>query len=274
MTDARSAGLPGLVLWCALFVGLSPTLLDLARHWLAESWALPFAGFVPLWLLAVQSDRQPARPRPLGVWLLIGGLLLAAFAATSGSTRLGRYGVPAAVVGLALWLGTPALVRALIAVWWIPMPNVVQASLFAPLARVAEGIANRLAAWTGGEPLYAARQLLPAVDPVRIGPEDLGVQVCWLLAGVAWYAAARRGADVPRAAGLALRSALIGVPLQAMALAVASALALLGSSSAARAWLDLFLPLVAVCALAWLVHDRSKNRLPVTRLVGRRAEAR
>lgn len=201
--------------------------------------------------------------------------MLAAFAATSGSTRLGRYGVPASVVGLAMWLGTPAIVRALIAVWWIPMPNVVQASLFAPLAQVAEWIANRLAPWMGGEPLYAARQLLPAIDPVRIGPEDVGVQVCWLLAGVAWYAAARRGADVPQAAGFALRSALLGVPLQAVALAIALALTWVGSSHAARAWLDLFVPLVAVCALAWLAHQRRRDRLPVTpSVVGEQAEVR
>ena len=267
--------MPGLVLWCSLFVGLSPTLLDLARHWLAEPWALPFACFVPLWLLGVRSGRQPARPRPLGVLLLVGGLLLAAFAATSGSTRLGRYGVPASVVGLAMWLGTPATVRALITVWWIPMPNVVQASLFAPLARVAEWIAIRVALWTGGEPLFAARQLLPSIDPVRIGPEDVGVQVCWLLAGVGWYAAARRGADVPQAAGFALRSALLGVPLQVVALAIALALAWVGSSYAARVWLDLFLPLVAFCALAWLAHERKKDRLPATpSIVSGRAGAR
>lgn len=251
--------MPALALWAALFLGLSPTLLDLGRHWIAEPWAAPFALFVPLWILAVRRPADRSRPRTFGLLLVAGGLLLATFAATSGVTRWGRFGFPAAVLGLAMWLGTPPAARALLAAWWIPLPHFLQTAAFLPLSRLGERLANDLQAWTGGAPLYAAKELLPAIDAVPVGPADLGLQSCWLLAGMAWYAGTTGGCELRRTAGLALRAALLGIPLQMLALALAMALAVLGSSVLARGLLDLVVPFAAMCGLIWLVRRRARD---------------
>jgi hypothetical protein len=245
--------LPALALWIALFVGLSPTLLDLARHWTAETWAAPFALFVPLWFIAVRQSGAGSRPRSFGLLLIVAGLLLATFAATSGVTRWGRYGVPIAVVGLAMWLGTPSAARAVVAAWWIPLPHFLQTALFLPLSRIGERLASDWQSWTGGAPVYTAKQLLPAIDAVPIGPADLGLQVCWFLAGVAWYAGVTGGRDLRGSAGLVLRAALLGVAIQMLALALAVPLTIAGSAALARGFLDLVVPLVAFGALLWLV---------------------
>lgn len=249
----------GLALWAALFLGFSPTLLDLARHWIAEPWAAPFAVFVPLWILAVRRPADRSHARPLGLLLVVGGLLLATFAATSGVTRWGRFGLPAAVVGLAMWLGTPPVARALVAAWWIPFPHFFQTAVFQPLSRLAERWASDGQAWTGGAPLYAAQEMLPAIDAVPIGPADLGLQSCWLLAGVAWYAGATRGCGGGQTAARALRAGFLGIPIQGLALALAVPMTLLGSAELARGFLDLVVPLVAVGALSWLVRDRDRR---------------
>ena len=254
--------MPALALWIALFVGLSPTLLDLARHWTTEPWAAPFAVFVPLWFVAVRRPDLRLRPRSFGLLLVIAGLLLATFAATSGVTRWGRFGVPIAVVGLAIWIGTPPPARALVAAWWIPLPHFLQTALFFPLSRIGERLATDLQSWTGGAPVYTAKKLLPAIDAVPIGPADLGLQVCWFLAGVAWYAGVTGGRALRGSAHLALRAALLGVAIQVLALALAVPLTIAGSAALARGFLDLVVPLVAVGALLWLflIHSRHSAR--------------
>jgi hypothetical protein len=263
--------LPAVALWLALFIGLSPTLVDLARHWLAEPWALPFACFVPLWLLCVHGDAKRSSSHRFGLLLVVAGVLLAAFAATGGSTRLGRYGIPAAVLGLALWLGRPSPARALLASWWIPVPNAVQSGLFAWLSAAAgKWLASGLAAGSGGESIEAGPVSLPRIAGVELGAGDLGVQLCWFLAGLGWYAAASRGAGVTLAAGAALRSGLLGIPLQMLALGAVAALALLGNPALARVWLDLFLPVVAICATIGLLHQRRRKHVSqIPALAGR-----
>lgn len=251
--------LPAIALWIALFLGFSPTLIDLVRHWTSEPWAAPSAGFVPLWILAMRSHTHGARRRPLGLVLVVAGLLLATFAATGGVTRWGRFGLPTAVLGLALWLGTPPAARAILVAWWIPFPHFVQSALFIPLSRFAESLAIHAQAWTGGAPIFAGRQMLPAIDGVPIGPADLGLQSCWLLAGVAWYAGTARGFDLRKTTGLALRAALLGIPIQMLALVLVVPLTLLGSSLLARDFLDLIVLLVAICALIWLASGGHLN---------------
>ena len=98
--------------------------------------------------------------------------------------------------------------------------------------------------------------MLPAIDAVRLGPADLGLQSCWLLAGVAWYAGTTRGCEGGQTAGRALRAGLLGIPIQGLALALAVPMTLLGSAQLARGFLDLVVPLVAVGALFWLVRVR------------------
>lgn len=248
--------MPAPVLWLALFAGLSPTLLDLARHWIREPWALPSACFVPLWLLAVRGEGGGRRRPGAGLALIGAGLGIAAFAAASGSARFGRFGIPLAVVGLALWIGRPSPARAALAAWWIPMPHVVQTRVFGLLSPLAERLAAGLAEVTGGAPLYAARELLPGIDAVRLGPLDTGLQLVWLLAGLGWYAAVRGGGTARAAAGRALRLGLLGIPLQLLALALAAALAHVASAALARSWLDLVAPIGLAGGLLWLLAER------------------
>lgn len=256
--------MPASVLWLALFAGLSPTLLDLARHWLDSPWALPSSCFVLLWLLAAREQPRGHRARAPGLVLVVGGLLIAAFAATGGFTRFGRLGMVASVIGLALYLGRPAPVAALLVLWWIPVPQAMQKTVFGELSAIVEALARSLASLTGTAPLYASRELLPSTSPIRLAPVDTGLQAAWLLAGLGWYAAVRGGSGAADAVRPTLRPALLAVPLQLVALAVAAGLALLGASAFARSWLDGFPALVTACGLAWLLATRRRRGLILT----------
>jgi hypothetical protein len=249
-----------LVLWLALGAALSPSLVDLARHWALEPWARYSALFVPLLVLAGWTDPRAGRPRADGYVLLGLGLVLSVATVGGGMPRLGRPGIVLAVLGLARVLGRPSPARALLAAFAIPVPYALSSALGPGLALLAAHATAAAAHAAGG-----AVELLRSDEAVRLagahgsltlGPADGGLPAIALLAGLGWYRAARRGAPVAAAAWTALRWAPLGLAAQALLLAAAAGVFLAGVPAGARGILDHGLWAVAAVGLLATRGDR------------------
>lgn len=246
------------LLWLGLGVALSPSLMELARHWLAEPWSRYAALFVPLWIACARADTGPARPRPAGHLLLALGVAWAAIAVGGGMGRFGRPGIALAVVGLAAVLGRPSLARALLAAFAIPVPSAI-------LDRVpgVERISAALVAG-GADALGLALAWRPALEGVELvagggqvlalGPENGGLPLAALLAGLGWYAAAREGASPRQAARAAVRRAAWAIGLQPLAIVVAGGLLLAGAPGLAKGMLQTGLWLVVAAVSLRQIH--------------------
>jgi hypothetical protein len=246
--------LPASLAWIALAAALSPLLVDLAQHWIDEPWALPSAAFLPLWLRCAYTDASPPRPRWDGyAWLAL-ALALEVVAVGGGMPRYGRPAVPLAVLGLARVLGHPTPARALVALWLVPVPWVLQqASQPALEALLGAGVAAL------GLPLRVDREadaLAGAAGVLPVSAADSGLALAGLLAGLGWYAAASSGASLRAAACAALRRAALAPALQAAVWAAAIALLSAGAIAPARSLLA-GLPLVVVFAFAFWGRDAS-----------------
>lgn len=233
--------MPALLLWIALGVALSPSLVELAAHWLREPWSRYSALFAALWVACARSESLPRTPRADGYLLVLLGVALGAVAVGGGMGRFGRPGIALAVVGLARVLGAPSLPRALLAAWVVPVPNAVLAFVpgvesvtAAGVAAVASGFGLELAA----RPTLEGVELVAPAGGLALGPEHGGLPLAALLAGLGWYAVARRGGALPAAARGALRSAPWALALQPAAIALAAALLLAGAPGAAAALLQ------------------------------------
>ena len=241
---------PGGLAWLGLVVALSPLLFDLARHWLAEPWALPFAVFAPLLVQAIHTDPSIARPRRAGLLLLALALALEFVTAGGGMPRYGRPAIPLGVLGMALLLGRPSVARALVAIWLAPIPHALQTRLLPGLEATLDGLAALL-----GLPLGVEKHLLAApAGFLEVSGADSGIVLAGLLAGLGWYAAATAGASVRGAAAAALRWALWAPFVQGATWGLVLALLTAGADpELARVVLTALPPLtVFVGAAAWL----------------------
>jgi len=223
-----------LALWVALLLALSPSLVDLAAHQVAQPWARPSAIFAPLWALAALRDRSPRRPHRDGYLLLAVGVGIALACVGGGMARLGRPGIPIAMVGLARALGRPSLPRALLAVWMIPVPDAITKAL-SPGLEAAVGMgAAALARALGVDASFADEQLVGPSGALALEPADGGLPLVALLAGLAWYRAASSDAPLGAAVRASLRAVPWGFAAQAAGLVFACALAIAGAPRAAR----------------------------------------
>jgi hypothetical protein len=152
--------------------------------------------------------------------------------------RLGRPGVPLAVVGLARALGRPALPRALVALWWIPVPDFLVNRLAPGLETIVPwlcaGAAQALgidASWTRGSEFHPAAggRLFGPGGALLFDPADGGLPLAVVLAGLGWYRAAGHGGPLARCAASALRVAPWAIPIQALGLVATCAVAIAGS---------------------------------------------
>jgi hypothetical protein len=237
---------PAAILWIALAVALSPSLVELLHHWTAEPWSRGSAAFAVLGIGGGIADRRRARPR-LGGWLLVGaGLLVVVAAFAAGYGRLGRVGIPLAALGAAHALGRPSLAVAALACFLVPTPFGVTAA-FQPtpetaVAALATSVARGLgAAWTqGGASVHTAGGSLRLTGP------DLGLPLAQMLAGLGWCAAVAARDALPRGLLRAARWACWAVPAQLAALMAGFACLALAGADAARGFLDV----VPSCAVA------------------------
>lgn len=247
------------LLWLALAAALSPTLLDFVRHVAVEPWARPFLLVGTLGLAAAWSDPRRAGRRPLGFLLVAAGVALALVTVGGGMTRLGRPGLPLAIVGMALALGRPVLPIALLACWAVPPPKALLTALSpgleSALAWAAVGVTRSL----GGTASFVKDDLLLNDASLLLDAPDGGLPLALALGGLAWWSVARHAGGTRECAAAALRLAPWGLVAQAVLLCFAMAtLAAARTGAGARALLDH--GAWAAIALALLVTARRAAR--------------
>jgi len=238
------------VLWGALAIALSASWFDLARHWWEEPWARPAALFLPLVVAAAARDRGRQEARWDGALLVAVGLGWSLVAMGGGLPRLGRPGVPLAMIGLARALGRPSLAVSLLALWVIPPPFALAKALLPGLEQGLAWIAVQLAEARGLPGLLTPRFVEIAGATLPLGPADGGLPLAVYLAGVGWWSAVRADGGVREAARAAARIAPLGFLAQALGLVLALALLFARAAPAARALLDLLAwPVLALALL-------------------------
>ncbi len=233
--------MPALTLWIGLGIALSPSLAELGSHWLAEPSARYSALFVPLWILAAWTDPGPARPRRLGFVFVALGVAISVVAVGGGVARFGRLGIVLSVVGLAVALGAPALPRALLALFIVPVPNAVLSALpglEVGSARAAAGLARAAGVDAIVRATNGAIELVGASGSLELAPEHGGLPLAALLGGLGWYTAVRRGASTHSALGASLRTAPWAVLVQPIGIGCAAGLLFFGAPTSARAVVD------------------------------------
>jgi hypothetical protein len=230
-----------LALWIGLGIALSPSLAELGSHWLAEPWTRYSALFVPLWILAARTDPGQARPRRLGFALVALGVAISVVAVGGGVARFGRLGIVLAAVGLAVALGAPALPRALVALFIVPVPSAVASALpglEVGSARAAAWLAQAAGIEAGVRATPGAIELVGSSGSLALAPEHGGLPLAALIGGLGWYGAVRRGASTRSALGACARTAPWAVLVQPIGLACAAGLLFSGAPASARTVVD------------------------------------
>lgn len=242
-------GLGGL-LWLALGICFSPVLTDLARHLAAEPWARYALLFPPLLVLSALRERPDAPSARIGAALLVIGLIVELVAVGGGFVRLGRLGLPLAVIGMSRAFGLLSLRTALLALWWVPLPHAAL-SFHSPALETAW---LHLAAWPldliGAEIGVEAAVLRAGGGALALSEPDGGLPLAALLSGLGWYTSARLGEGLWRCLRRAASWAVLAFPLQVTALGLAAAGLVLGATGESlQLFLRLFWIPIAVAGL-------------------------
>lgn len=228
------------LLFAALGFALSPVLLDLGRHVLAEPWAR-YAAVFPL-LLAWAALREPGLRRATrwGWALVAASLALELVAVGGGVARFARPAVPLAVVGLCRALGLASWRGSLLALWIVPIPHFFLLRAGLPLAEawgaICEAGFGALAVGLALEPRGDGLALLGAGGALALGSEDGGFALAAALSGVGWLSGVLVGAGWLRCAQEAIVHALSALLLQLLAVAVAAS-ALAAGAAGFAGWL-------------------------------------
>jgi hypothetical protein len=245
----RHRALDGL-LWLALGICFSPVLIDLARHLALEPWARYVLLFPPLLVRCALGQRAEAPSARTGGALLLIALALEVLAVGGGFVRLGRLGLPLAVIGLSRAFGLLPQRTALLALWWVPLPHAL-VSLLSPALETAwlHGIAWPLDLIGADIRVEAALARAGAAELALSAP-DGGLPLAALLSGLGWYTSARLGDGLWRCLRRSASWALLAFPLQVTALGLAVAGLLLGATGESlQPFLQLFWIPVAVGGL-------------------------
>lgn len=254
----------GWLLWAALALAVSPSLVDLGQHVATNPWARGAAMFPFLlaWLAFTTQERdRPARDGI--VWLAL-GVAMTLVGVGGGMPRVGRPGIALAVIGLARATGAPPLRCACLAAFAIPLPTQLLAMLAPGLEAFAASLAARVASAAGAAAQVdwgrgaEIRFVVPPGDALSLHPADGGLPLAWTLAGLGWFAALLRGASLRGAAARALRWSFAAIPVQLMVLSVACAVALLGAATQARGLLDVAVPVAGAAGLALALRERRR----------------
>jgi hypothetical protein len=210
-----------LVLGLALAAGLSPALLEWARHVAAEP-ATAYVLTFPLLLLAASRSTEPTPPdRRLGLLLFALAMAVQVVAFGGGVERVGRLAIPLAIIGFLRFTGAASLAPAALAAFIVPVPHALASA--APLEEVWRAFAELL--------------LAPAGPALKLDGWDSGARLIALFAGLGWYAEARSGGTWRTSLRRGAQLAMLGLPLQLAATIVAVALSRAGAVTAARGFL-------------------------------------
>jgi hypothetical protein len=248
------------LLAAALGLALAPVFEEIARHVVANPWAAYVLGMLPLCVLAyARSESGGAGHRDGALWIAA-AFVFELVGLLAGPAQIGRLGVPLAAFGVARLRGRPGLAGALLALWLVPIPNLLLRIPSPGLESLMLSLAARGAALFGADAAVSGVDVDVSGVPLRVLRGDGGVPLAIALAGAGWYVAVRRGARLPGAAAGAVRFALAAPFLQLATLTgVVAALPWLGSALARE--ILTFAPWLATTAAALVLGER-EARLP------------
>jgi hypothetical protein len=224
------------VVWLALAAASLAVVNDLLTHWWADPWARYSLLFAPL-ALWVASRGASGEPRPHAAYWVGLGAAFEVLAVGGGFERFGRLGLATALVGMTGLHGVRSWSRRLCPLWIVPVPA-------------------QLCGWLDPTPLWGTPG--PGLELTRF---DGGLPVVAVLAGLGWHASAVADASLRTALWRALRWGLLGIPIQAAALALAGAALLLAPAPVVRSALDAG-PWLLGAALGLLLLLRSSRYAP------------
>jgi len=254
-----------LLLWGLLGLAASPVLVDTVRHFAGTPWASYCLVF---WALFVRELlRKPVDVYPRGVgWLLVAaGIGIELVMVQAGWPRMGRPGVALAMLGMALGLGHPRPVVALLALWAVPLPSFA-ANLASPgLERLLFSLAGFVLAPLG----IALEVVLPHPDETlaTVGSREMpvfgadgGLYLAALLAGLAFYTAVRAQLRPIPLLRRMIAWAALALPIQLAAVIAACAILAAGWPETARLGLS-YSPwiLTALAVFALQLPDGGKR---------------
>jgi hypothetical protein len=239
----------------ALAVALAPVVEEIGRHVAANLWATYVLGMAALAAAAYALAEPTGRAHRDGIAWIAAALALELIGLLAGPAQIGRGALPLAAFGFARLRGRPGLAGALLALWLIPIPNLLLRIPSPGLETLFLTLAARGATLFGAEPVLSGVQVAVGDVGLRVHRGDGGVPLAVALAGAGWYVAVRRGAGLAGAAAGALRFAAAAPFLQLATLTgVVAALPSLGSELA-RSVLT-FAPWLAVTAAALALGGR------------------
>ena len=178
------------------------------------------------------------KPRRAGLALVGAGLLLELGGIALRTWTFAWLGLPVAVLGMALWLGTPSWRIAMLAFGLVPIPESI---------RVAHSPAQETALLSGACTAWQALGVaFSCTGPVariadrhlELVSDDVGWTLAPVLAQLGWFVAVNDGASGWRALRSAFAFAAAAVVVQPLAVGVALGLLAVGREAVARAWLS------------------------------------
>jgi hypothetical protein len=248
-------------LWVALLAAFSPTLTNLGSHWWEQAWPRYSLIFIPLLVWCVrceQASEEPPRAwRRFGVSLLALSLLMQLVATSGAMPALGRPALALAIIGLLLFRGLTSARCALLALWIIPMPNLVSTRLAGvACANALYRAVGSLLSPLGLDLEIESEWIRSGTNELQIAPETGGLLMLSLILGLAWYRMLRTGNGVGSMIRDLVPMLLAGAAVQLAAVAAASITLVSGRADTAQAILDLAWLIPAVAVVAWTETGR------------------
>jgi hypothetical protein len=243
------------LLAAALGVALVPVFEEIGRHLVANPWAAYVLGMLPLCALAYARAERSGRTHRDGAIWVAAALAFELVGLLAGPAQIGRIAVPLAAIGFARLRGRPAWAGALLALWLVPIPNLLLRIPSPGLESLLLHLAALGAALFGASPAVHGVEVAVGDTGLRVLRGDGGVTLAVALAGAGWYVAVRRGAGLAGAFAGAARFAVAAPFLQLATLTgVVAALPWLGSALARE--ILTFAPWLATTAAALLLGER------------------
>jgi hypothetical protein len=232
----------------ALLFAFLPVFVDLARHLSESPWALYSVLFPLLAARCIWREPEPVRAarRDAPLWIVAGLLVLLA-GHFMGAVRWGRVGAVLAAIGLCRRFGWGSWRSQALLLFAVPLPAAVLRST-APLSQQLLSLLQSGVGWLGVD-----------VAPVSIGRAGSGLALLPLLAGLGWYGALRRQLPLGAALARILGAALLALPIQLLATALAAVAAQWIGAAAARSAL-IHAPWLLVAAFGVLLAERGAAR--------------
>jgi hypothetical protein len=250
-----------MVLWIALAVAFSPTLLDLAHNFDIEPYDRCTIGPALLlgwWAVAMRGERQSGHSD--GLVLILIGVAMQVLGILTLTWSMARFGVPFAVIGAARMTGLVPLRLAVLAFFAIPVPYSVMLFMSPDLEIALASLASQVANVFGASLTVDAIELRSGDLRLHLVPQDGGLVLLPLFMALGWFHALRARAEFKGTLARVSVWVLALLPLQIVGLAIAGLLTDAGNPELARAWLrDLLWPVIAVVGLGGVIAGTRRH---------------